>query len=57
MAQIFKAKKKSVSQKMLTLTVSAMDHQGRVAFWCATGFTEEWEDFEHWAREVWLTRG
>ena len=29
MAQIFKAKKKSVSQKMLTLTVSAMDHQGR----------------------------
>jgi len=29
MAQIFKAKKKSVSQKMLTLNVTAMDHQGR----------------------------
>ena len=29
MAQIFKAKKKSVSQKMLTLNVTAIDHQGR----------------------------
>ncbi|WOC25402.1 23S rRNA (uracil(1939)-C(5))-methyltransferase RlmD [Pseudoalteromonas sp. N1230-9] len=29
MAQIFKAKKKSVSQKMITLSVTAMDHQGR----------------------------
>lgn len=35
---------------------AAISQDGKVSFWVNGDFTEEWEDFWYWCRDVWLDR-